>query len=103
MIGAEAPSTTLIWDGPAISRIYGKSGGSAEAISYTETILEANFEEKNSEPYMAAYICGDRNASTDKLTIVKDLIDEESCTDPGANASIWGGVNNVNTWPKPPE
>ena len=82
--------------------IYGKSGGSAEAINLTETIIEAIIEERNSEPCMAAIIVGDFNTSTDKLTNIKDLIEEESWTDLGANANIWE-VSATSTLARPAE
>ena len=55
--------------------IYGKSGGSKDAIATTEAILEAIEEEVNGDPIMPTIIRGGFNEVTSKLETVKRMMD----------------------------
>ena len=51
--------------------LYGKSGGSKEAIATTEAILEAIEEEVEGDPILPTIVQGDFNATPSKLKAVK--------------------------------
>ena len=52
--------------------VYGKSGGSKEAIAMTEAILQAIRREIRSESHMPTIITGDFNKEPSTLQTVKE-------------------------------
>ena len=77
--------------------LYGKSGGSKDAIATTEAILEVIEEEVNGDPILPTIIQGDFNEVPNKLKTVKRLMDEHCWIDVGEVAHWWGGKSGVPT------
>ena len=71
--------------------VYGKSGGSKEAIAITEAILQAIRREIKAEAYVPTLIVGDVNKDPGTLHTVKELKQEDTWVDVGAVADWWGG------------
>ena len=67
------------------------------SINYTDSIIAAIQDEMRSEPGMPTIFVGDVNAEPNMLSSIKDLSEEESCTDLGANASFWAGKDDETT------
>ena len=71
--------------------LYGKAGGSKEAIATTEAIVEAIEEEINGDPILPTIIQGDFNEVPSKLKTVKRMMEEHCWIDVGEVAHWWVG------------
>lgn len=69
--------------------IYGKSGGSKDAIATTEAIMDAIEEEVNGDPIMPTIIQGGFNKFPSKLKTVKRMMEDHCWIDVGKAANWW--------------
>ena len=80
----------------AIYPIYGKSGGSKEAVAATEAILQATKREIKGDKFGPVMVVGDFNKEPSTLHTVRELKKEENWVDVGEVADWWGETSGTN-------